>query len=156
MKGSVGEDDVEGCGRGFCPLGDAGFKPVMRGTAFAGFFEHLSGAIETSDDGAGPSLGQNAGAVAGAAAEVDDCHRLRQTDLGCEIAARPRAFFLEQQILVGLPTGHINFYYGGMGAVRCLALLLLAVLFIGFLLTRRIERLRREPFELSGDVSENR
>ena len=87
----------------------------MRGAAFSGFFEHLLGVIESRDGRGGPTLRQNGGAVSGAATEVDDVFGITRVDLGGEVQRRARAFGLEQEILVGLPDGHVNFYYVGFG-----------------------------------------
>ncbi len=148
MESGVGEYDVKFvAGRGG-PGCDVGRDPLMEPVAGSRFVEHLRRAIEAGNGCVGPALRHHCRAVAGAAAEVNDGFGVGHMDLGNEVVARAGAFGFEQQILVGLPSGHVNFYYvglvrGGGGGHE-------------FVFLRLDDRAAFERFAWSGDVTVGR
>jgi hypothetical protein len=68
--------------------------------------QHVGGAVEPGDRRFGPPIAQQARAVAGTAAEIDDTPRRREIDARQEIERRLCALVGEAQILFGIPTVH--------------------------------------------------
>src|SRR5438128_1789504 len=96
LEGGVGEGEVVvriagGCG----PLHDIGGDPVPIGMRRSSFGDHIGGVVEAGDLGVGPALGEDFGAVAGTAPEVDDTAGCGKFDAGGEVAAGTGALFGE-------------------------------------------------------------
>src|SRR5438045_105240 len=72
---------------------------------------HVGGAVESGDCGGWPALGQDRGAVARSATEIDHSGGRGRVDARDEIAAGLRALVGESEVLAGIPIGH-GYQYG--------------------------------------------
>lgn len=104
LERGIGEDEIVGAaGR---QGGDVGLDPSESGIVLPCVGQHVGRAVDARHLGVGPALRQEIGAVARAAAEIDDPPRRREGDTGEEVARRPGPLPSELQVLIRVP-GHL-------------------------------------------------
>ncbi len=110
LQSGVGEHQVEGFMGAIMgaihPLADFRSHPGAFRLRLARGVDHFRRTVQTGNVRAGPSLGQDGGAVAGAAAQVDRAVNAWKYDSRHQVAAGLRPFIRETKILAGVPTGH--------------------------------------------------
>ena len=87
LQGGVGADNVILLAGGLCPSHDVAHDPLALGKRLTGGFEHRAGAVQSSNLGLRPAIGEDGGAGAGARPQIDDAGGIRYRDSGDQVPA---------------------------------------------------------------------
>ena len=104
LQRRIREDEIVRLGG--CPARDVADDELDAGMIALRRRQHIGRAVEPANRRFGPPIAQQARAVAGTAAEIDDTPRRREIDARQEIERRLCALVGEAQILFGIPTVH--------------------------------------------------
>ena len=88
--------------------------PIQARCPSTGRGDHLQGAVQPDQSSFWPAVGEDGGAIAGPATQVNHMAGRVQGDAARELATGPGALFIETKILIGIPSRHDAELFGGL------------------------------------------